>query len=229
MAGLLLSPAGLGGSKRLVDLLHLPPRPSILRTAFQAAPRPRKGIIPPELWVVPNINLTSACHSGRRANEGGMMSRELPEKPNLEHLKNQAKALLRSYQEGDAAAKERFASLSTVSAAAGPKLADALHLVAREYGFATWPKLKDHVQSLTRDWSPGELLCRAIRASDAGRVARVLEQHPELRAELDAPLADYGGGNTPLLAAVQHGDRKTIDVLLDAGADIHVRGHWWAG
>src|SRR5215813_15304711 len=40
---------------------------SILKTAIQAAPRPRKGIIPPDLRVVPNINFTSARHSGHRA------------------------------------------------------------------------------------------------------------------------------------------------------------------
>ena len=156
------------------------------------------------------------------------MSRELPAKPNLEHLKNQAKDLLRSFQQGDPAAKERFASLSSTSAA-GPKLADALHLVACEYGFSSWPKLKEHVDSLTRILSPAELLAAAIRASDADRTARVLENHPELKTQLDAPLADYGGGTTPLLAAVQRTDRQTIDVLLRGGGDINARSHLWAG
>ena len=35
--------------------------------------------------------------------EGGLMSRELPKKPNLEHLKKQAKDLLHEAQQGDAA------------------------------------------------------------------------------------------------------------------------------
>ena len=81
------------------------------------------------------------------------MSRELPEKPNLEHLKNQAKELLRSFEQGDAAAQERFASLSARSAN-NPKLADALHVVACEYGFTSWPKLKQHVDALARDSDP---------------------------------------------------------------------------
>ena len=156
------------------------------------------------------------------------MSRELPAKPNLEHLKNQAKALLRNSEQGDTFAKERFASLSPISAA-NPKLADALHVVAREYGFTSWPKLKEHVESLARVLWPPELLTAAIRASDADRVARVLESHPELKAQLDAPLANYSGNETPLLAAVQRTDRKTIDVLLAAGANINARGHSWAG
>jgi len=161
--------------------------------------------------------------------EGEVMSRQLPAKPNLEHLKNQAKQLLLNFQRGDAAAKERFASLSASSAAAGPKLADALHVVAREYGFASWPKLKERVASLTRILSPAELLSAAICASDADKTARVLENHPELKAQIDGPMANYGAGATPLLAAVQRSDRKTIDVLLRAGADINARGHSWAG
>lgn len=59
------------------------------------------------------------------------MSRDLPPRPDLEHLKKQAKALLRSMRERDATAT----------------LADALHALARDYGFASWPKLKTHVES----------------------------------------------------------------------------------
>src|SRR5215470_12405119 len=164
--------------------------------------------------------------------EGEVMSRQLPAKPNLEHLKNQARRLLLSFQQGDAAAKERFASLSTASASStsgGPKLADALHVIACEYGFASWPKLKGHVESLTRILSPAEMLSAAICASDADRTARALESHPELKTQIDGPMANYGAGATPLLAAVQRSDRKTIDVLLQAGADINARSHLWAG
>ena len=60
------------------------------------------------------------------------MSRDLPRRPDLEHLKKQAKALLRELRQRDANAS----------------LADALHAVARDYGFPSWPKLKAHVESL---------------------------------------------------------------------------------
>lgn len=59
------------------------------------------------------------------------MSRDLPRRPDLEHLKKQAKALLRSMRERDAHAT----------------LADALHALARDYGFGSWPKLKAHVEA----------------------------------------------------------------------------------
>lgn len=56
----------------------------------------------------------------------------LPDRPNLEHLKKQAKALHRRLQEQDPTCT----------------LADAQHALAREYGVASWPKLKAHVESL---------------------------------------------------------------------------------
>lgn len=135
------------------------------------------------------------------------MSRELPENPNLEHLKKQAKQLLRTMP--------------------GAKLADAQHVVANDYGFATWAKLKLHVELLGR--SPSQLLKLAIVAMDAARVREVLKKHPELRAKIDDPLPDYSFGIQALFAAVQRSDRETIDVLLKAGANINKRTDWWAG
>jgi ankyrin repeat protein len=135
------------------------------------------------------------------------MSRELPEKPNLEYLKKQAKELLRTTGQG--------------------KLADAQHTLAKEYGFATWAKLKSHVEGL--GLTPAEALKAAVCDSDARRVADLLKKHPELRARINEPLPDYGFGAQALFAAVQRSDRATIDVLLDAGADIQKRTEWWAG
>ncbi len=135
------------------------------------------------------------------------MSRELPATPNLEFLKKQAKALLRTMQQG--------------------KLADAQHALAKEYGFATWAKLKSHVEAL--GLSPAEALKAAVCDSDAARVRELIQQHPELRAKINDPLPNYGFGAQALFAAVQRSDRATIDVLLQAGADIRKRTDWWAG
>jgi len=59
------------------------------------------------------------------------MSRDLPRHPNLDHFKKQAKELLRKLQHQNPDAI----------------LADAQHQLAREYGFASWPKLKAYVDS----------------------------------------------------------------------------------
>ena len=135
------------------------------------------------------------------------MSRELPEKPNLAYLKKEAKELLRSTQQG--------------------KLADAQHALAGQYGFASWAKLKTHVESL--GLSPAEALKAGVCDSDAARVRKVLRDHPELQAHIDDPMPGYGFGQQALFAAVQRSDRATIDVLLRAGADILKRTEWWAG
>lgn len=135
------------------------------------------------------------------------MSRSLPEKPNLEYLKREAKELQRSKPQG--------------------KLADAQHTLANEYGFATWAKLKEHVQS--HAYSPAQAFKTAVCAMDAPRVKQLLDKHPELRAKINDPLPDYGFGLNALYAAVQRSDRATIDVLLNAGANINKRSEWWAG
>jgi ankyrin repeat protein len=135
------------------------------------------------------------------------MPKQLPEKPNLEFLKKEAKELRLTMPQA--------------------KLADAQHALANEYGFATWAKLKAHVQALSQ--TPEEALKAAVCASDASRVREVLARWPELRAKIDDPLPDYGFGVQALFAAVQRSDRATIEVLLDAGADINKRTDWWAG
>jgi ankyrin repeat protein len=76
---------------------------------------------------------------------------------------------------------------------------------------------------------PAALFKSAIEANDAAALARVLEQHPELTARLDAPSPGGAFGQTPLLFAVQQANREMIDVLLGAGADVNQKSHWWAG
>ena len=135
------------------------------------------------------------------------MSRELPAKPSLEFLRKQAKQLQRKMPQG--------------------KLADAQHALSKEYGFANWARLKSYV--VTLGLAPAEALTAAIRDNDAQRVRDLLASHPELKARIDEPLPNYGFGIHALFAAVQRSDRATIDILLDADADIRKRTEWWAG
>lgn len=135
------------------------------------------------------------------------MRRQLPDNPNLEYLKKQAKELLRNLPQG--------------------KLADAQHQLANEYGFATWAKLKTHVEALAL--TPAEALREAVREMNPAHVRELIGRFPQLRASLDAPLPDYGFGLNALYAAVQRSDCETINVLLQAGANISKRSEWWAG
>jgi hypothetical protein len=67
-----------------------------------------------------------------------VVARELPARPNLEHLKKQAKDLLNVLQQSDASLQ----------------LADAQHELAREYGFASWPRLKAHAEAVMSEAPP---------------------------------------------------------------------------
>lgn len=78
----------------------------------------------------------------------------LPEQPNLDHLRKQAKDLIRQYRAGDPAALASFsqhlpaakgksdAELSTMQLA----LRDAQSCIARQYGFPSWRELTQYVQ-----------------------------------------------------------------------------------
>ncbi|HEX3772924.1 MAG TPA: FHA domain-containing protein [Polyangiaceae bacterium] len=78
-------------------------------------------------------------------------ARALPAKPNLEHLKKQARALHKAVRRGDASAEARAARLHPQLARAERfdaeqfSLSDAQLVLAREYGFESWPKLGEHV------------------------------------------------------------------------------------
>ena len=78
-----------------------------------------------------------------------MPVRPLPENPSLENLKKQAKALLKGLRAGDA---EVLAWVKEFHprAAAGFKLSDAQLVTARSYGFASWAKLKQHLEAVGR-------------------------------------------------------------------------------
>jgi ankyrin repeat protein len=90
------------------------------------------------------------------------MKNRLPLRPSLEQLKNQAKDLHKLHGSGDLEAIERvreshprFAGESDASIRdAEFSLSDAQLVVAREYGFESWPKLKTHVEAVIKGDDP---------------------------------------------------------------------------
>ncbi|HEY6852567.1 MAG TPA: ankyrin repeat domain-containing protein [Terracidiphilus sp.] len=154
-----------------------------------------------------------------------MSPREFPARPNLEHLKNQARSLLRQGLESDATAAARLAAVGVTSGR--PKLADALHVIAREYGFDAWPALKLHID-LTSE-NPVDALSAAIKANNASLVREVLTRQPSLKSRINEPLPNYPFDAPAIIAAVHQENHEMIDALLDAGANINERTRWWAG
>ena len=67
--------------------------------------------------------------------------RPLPPQPSLEFERKEAKKLVRALRAGDADALARASLASIRSDRAQIQLADAQLVIAREYGFASWPKL----------------------------------------------------------------------------------------
>jgi hypothetical protein len=98
------------------------------------------------------------------------VAKNLPARPNLDHLRRQAKSLLSDLKDGNRAAAQRFIdhlpaakrmSLAKVRGA-GFRLADAQSVVARKSGFSAWPSLAHHVQDLRG--ARGRVALRAPRS-----------------------------------------------------------------
>jgi hypothetical protein len=162
--------------------------------------------------------------------------RPLPERPNLRHLKDQAKDLRKS--------------------GGAKSLADAQFKIARLYGFASWPKLKAYVDSLEEI---GQLKL-AIDANDFEKIKTLMTRNPALHraplgynkngpltwvAECRVPWERPGatrlaiakwmiengsdvhqGGDGPLMRATL-GDRiPMMELLVSHGADVNAE---WNG
>jgi hypothetical protein len=159
------------------------------------------------------------------------MSKSLPSRPSLEQLKNQAKELVKSHKSADAeglqriqASHPRFASASEIRAAKF-SLSDAQLVIAREYGFASWPKLKQHIESiLLESGDPIELFKSVFATSDVGLFRKLLERYPKVKTKINDPIAAF---DSPAITHVR--SRKMLDAMLEAGADINAKSCWWAG
>ena len=80
--------------------------------------------------------------------------RQLPANPSLEYERKEAKALLRQLRAGDIDGVSRVRAAHPVAlrdrSAAALRLSDAQHVIAREYGFASWPKLVAYFEEMER-------------------------------------------------------------------------------
>jgi ankyrin repeat protein len=127
---------------------------------------------------------------------------DLPQRPSLEHLRKQAKARKRDR---------------------GVPLSQAQHQLAREYGFASWPKLVHHMQAAGL-----EGMERALMLADPEGLSQLLEPEPTTAT---APVDDL----PPLLVLLRRSTGSGADVrecarlLLDAGADPNSHTIEWDG
>jgi ankyrin repeat protein len=134
--------------------------------------------------------------------------RPLPDRPNLRHLKDQARALVKA---GEAA---------TLSA--------AQFQLARLYGFTSWPKLKAHVDSLEASMREAAELKQAIDTNALGRVKALMTRNPELhRAPLgygeNGPLTWVAECRVPWEAPTA-ARLEMAQWMIDNGSDVHQGG-----
>jgi hypothetical protein len=173
-----------------------------------------------------------------------MSTRTLPARPDLGQLKLQAKELLREHRSRSSSAAARIATnhprmKGLVIAAVLDRplaLADAQLVLAREYGFESWAKLKDRVERGHRieKIKPhprfGEAL-EALREGDIGRLRQVIGEAPELvkaRTNLQPPYGYFSGATLLHHVAANPGwgralPRNIVEVaraLLDLGAEV---------
>jgi ankyrin repeat protein len=117
-----------------------------------------------------------------------MTLQNLPDRPNLEQLKNQAKTLLHEARAKDGAALLRFQLLPTMAtksleelAAASLALHDAQSVIAREYGFKSWNQLREHVEERSLSFAAAvDEFVRCATGSAAERALRLLAMHPAI-------------------------------------------------
>ena len=164
------------------------------------------------------------------------MTASLPGLPSLEQLRRQAKDLVKQFKSTNAEAARRVQSHLPRAArlpaetlfSSGLTLTEAQRVLASEYGFPSWARLKRHVESSRSD--PEAALSafkRAIEDGDTARLKALLGAHPELKEQINAPLFSFD--SPAILIAASRADRKTVDLLLEHGADINARSQWWAG
>ena len=143
-------------------------------------------------------------------------TRLLPQHPNLEQLRKQAKDLLEQYRSGDSAANaevQRFERNPDPSTLA---LNDAQRILARAYGYDSWPKLKAFV-----DGANMARFAESVKAGDLSKVQSMLAARPELVG------MDMAGNNEhrALHYAVLRNDVPMVRLLMKAGADAR-KGIW---
>jgi hypothetical protein len=171
----------------------------------------------------------------------------LPEYPDLDQLRRQAKELLRATRDEASSASRELAELTDRDDLSTAQLA-----LARRYGYASWPRLKQEVERKN-----------AIHHGDVEALRRLLGRNPALAVEPvsscfinDSPLGYLGvsrfhgltdhersgelaavllaaGGEAdgpdgaaepPLVTAASYGEADMVLALIEAGADLEATG-----
>jgi ankyrin repeat protein len=146
-------------------------------------------------------------------------TRVMREHPDLDQLKRQAKELLEAFRDGDTAASSEVGAYFEGADRAIFALHDAQLVLARSYGFQSWPKLKAYVDGVT-----AKTFKAAIQAGEIDRVRSMLRLRPEL-VNMNLTAID----DRPLHYAVSARNVDMVRLLLEHGGNAYTgkhSGHW---
>jgi ankyrin repeat protein len=129
-------------------------------------------------------------------------TRTLREHPDLDQLRRQAKELLKAFLAGEQSAAAEVRAHYHDADPATFALHDAQLVLARAYGFDSWPKLKAYVDGVTV-----KRFDAAARSDDLAQIQAMLRVRPEL--------ARKGGA---ILYAVLNRSLAMVRVLMEHGA-----------
>jgi hypothetical protein len=159
--------------------------------------------------------------------------KRIPARPDLGHLKKQAKELLSRYRSGDPTALSRFRDALPAAAGRddpaitrlGLRLHDAQSCLAREHGFVSWGDLQGFVlarQSASAD--PSQAVLHWLRLAYAGDIAGGMDRpRPSVAARLLEESPCLLGGDPHLACAV--GDEAALQRAIQADpAWVHRAG-----
>jgi len=140
---------------------------------------------------------------------GSLSPRRLPDPPNLEQLRKQARELLKACRAGDSAA---LAEVRRFERNPSPDfaLSDAQRILARAYGFDSWTRFKAFVDGVNI-----ARFMTAVQEGDIPRVRSMLASRPEL-VSMDSAGNDE---HRAIHYAVLLRDAAMVRLLMEAGAD----------
>lgn len=137
-------------------------------------------------------------------------TRRLASHPDLAQLKRQAKELLKDFAAGDPSVVAEIAAHYRGANGESFALSDAQLVLARAYGFRSWPALKAFVDGVTV-----RRLVDAIRAGDAATVRAMAARRPEI-VNLDVAENDE---HQALHHAVLTRQPELVRLLMQLGAE----------
>jgi Ankyrin repeats (many copies) len=151
----------------------------------------------------------------------------LPDEPSLEQLRNQARELQRALAAGQGAALALAAEHHPAGPRAPSSLSAAQLIVARQYGLASWPRLRQHVETVHRySRFPARMDAAAAGDSEADAFLRLAcltyeDTGPEQWRQAGQLLRDRPGltrGSAPAAAAAADTGELAAILAADPGA-----------